>query len=140
MIKVKLAHLLNGTEALQNLSKKELKAKVAYNISKLLKSADKEVQSFNKTRMDLINKYGEKDEAGELVTDENGNCRVPDMNVATFTEELNELIDIEVELNANKIDLEQLGDVEFTPNDMAMLEPFFENAPADEAPAPVPAE
>ena len=69
MITVKISDLLNSTEALQKLANKELKAKLAWTISRLLKAAEAEIQNFNDTRMNLIRKYGEKDENGEL---ENG--------------------------------------------------------------------
>ena len=126
MIKVKISDLLNSTDTLQKLAKKDFKAKLAWSISRLLKSAETEIQSFNETRMNLIRKYGEKDENGELVTDENGNCRIENDSLNNFTNELNELIATEVEINANKINIEQLEDLDFTPSDMAILEPFVE--------------
>jgi hypothetical protein len=45
-------------------------------------------------------------------------------NVKSFNDELNELIATEVELNANPIDIALLEDLQFTPADMAALEPF----------------
>ena len=96
MIKVKISDLLNSTEALQKLSKTDLKAKLAWQVSRLLKSADKEIQEFNETRMKLIQKYGEKDENNELVTDENGNCKITPDSIESFSNELNDLVISEV--------------------------------------------
>lgn len=126
MIKVKISDLLNSVETLQKLSKKDFKAKLAWQVARLLKSAEAEIQAFNETRMNLINKFGEKDENNELITDEKGNCKIPNENVDTFTNELNELLDNEVEINANKIKMEQLEEIDFTPSDMATLEPFID--------------
>lgn len=126
MINVKISELLNSTETLQKLSQKDFKAKLAWSVARLLKAADSEIQDFNKTRMNLIEKYGEKDENGELVTDEKGNCKIEDDMIAEFTSELNELINTEVEINANKIDIELLEDINFTPSDMTALEPFVD--------------
>lgn len=126
MINVKIADLLNSTETLQKLAQKDFKAKLAWSISRLLKAAEKEIQEFNETRMNLIKKYGDKDENGELVTDEKGNCKIDNAHLQEFTSELNDLISAEVEINANKIDIELLEDIEFTPSDMATLEPFIE--------------
>ena len=124
MIKVKIADLLNSTETLQKLSQKDFKAKLAWQVARLLKNAEGEIQSFNETRMNLIKKYGSKDENGELVTDDKGNCQIISDEVETFTNELNELLNTEVDINANKIDIELLEELEFTPADMAVLEPF----------------
>ena len=126
MINVKISDLLNATEVLQELSKKQLKARLAFDVSRLLKAADTEVTQFNEARMKVINKFGEKDENGELSTDENGNCRIVPANIPDFNNELNELISAEVELNANKIKMDALEDLDFTPSDMVVLEPFIE--------------
>lgn len=126
MITVKIENLLNSVETLQKLAQKDFKAKLAWQVARLLKSAEAEIQSFNETRMNLIKKYGEKDENGELITDENGNCKILPEGIETFTNELNELIASEVEINANKLDINLFGDTDFTPSDMAALEPFID--------------
>jgi len=84
------------------------------------------VQEFNETRMALIKKYGEKDENGELITDDKGNCKIITENVEKFSAELNELVAAEIEINANKIKMDDLENVDFTPSEMVALEPFIE--------------
>ena len=126
MIKVKIADLINGTDALRKLSEKDFKAKTAWAIARLLKAAEVEIQSFNETRMELIKKYGEKDENGKLITDENNNCKILPASIEAFSNELNELIMTEVEINANKIDFATLENTELTPSDITILEPFID--------------
>ena len=125
MIKIKISDLLEGAEALKKLAGTELKAKLAWQVGRILKSADVEIQSFNDTRMNLIKKYGEKDENGELITDDKGNCKILN-GLDEFSNELNELIAAEVEINANKISIDNLADKEFTPLEMSQLEPFVD--------------
>ena len=126
MITLKISDLVNSTETLQKLAQQDFKAKLAWTVARLLKAADVEIQSFNDTRMNLIKKYGEKDENGELKTDEKGNCRILPENLGLFTNELNELMDTEVEINANKIKIDLFEDATFTPKEMTILEPFIE--------------
>ena len=126
MIQVKLSDLVNSTETLQKLAQKDFKAKLAWSIARLLKAAEVEIQNFNDARVELIKKYGEKDENGELISDEKGNCKIVENFVKEFNEELNELINSEVEINANKINIELLENIDFTPSEMAILEPFIE--------------
>lgn len=126
MITITINDLLNSVETLQKIAQKDFKAKLAWSIARILKSAEVEIQSFNDTRMNLIKKYGEKDEKGELITDEKNNCKIMPENTETFTEELNELINTEVEINANKINFNLFENIDFTPSDMAALEPFIE--------------
>ncbi len=126
MIKVKILQLINSAEMLQKLSKQDFTAKLAWKIARLLKAAEAEIQSFNETRMTLINKYGEKDENGQLITDEIGNCKIDEASVTEFSKQLNDLLDTEVEINANKMKMEDLEEVKFTPNEIGLLEPFLE--------------
>lgn len=126
MITVRIVDLLNSVDILRKLATQDFKAKVAWSISRLLRSAESEIQSFNDTRMDLLRKYGEKDENGELVTDERGNCRVPQEQLGQFNVELNELAQTEVEINGNKIPIDQLDGCNFTPTEITILEPFIE--------------
>ena len=125
MIKVKISDLLNSVETLQKLSQKDFKAKLAWQISRMLKAAENEIQAFNETRMTLINKYGEKDENGQLVTTEDGNCKIMPEDIESFSTELTELMNSEVEINANAINFDQLEDVDFTPSEITILEPFI---------------
>lgn len=126
MIRVKISQLVDSTDILRKLSQKDFKAKLAWSIARLLKAAETEIQSFNDTRMSLINKYGQKDENGQLITDEKGNCQIEHECLTDFSNELNELLNTEIEINANKIDIALLEDLEFTPADMAQLEPYIE--------------
>lgn len=126
MINLKMSELLNATETLQKLSQKELKARLALQIARMLKEGEREMQNFNEVRTNLIRKYGEKDDNGELVTDENGNCKILQGQTETFSKELNDLIGMEIEINANKIKLADMENLNFTPADMSVLEPFME--------------
>lgn len=126
MITLKMSDLLNATDTLQKLSQKELKARLALQIARMLKEAEREIQNFNEIRMNLIKKYGEKDENGEIITDDNGNCKIIPESVTVFSKELNELVEMEIEINANKIKLDDLDNLDFTPGEMVALEPFLE--------------
>jgi hypothetical protein len=126
MISITLEQLINSTDGLKGLSQKQLKARSAYAVSKILKAADAEMNTFNETRMELIKKYGEKGEDGELKSDENGNVRILPESLNDFNKELQELLKTPVEINANKIRMEDIGDVEFTPAEMAQLDEFIE--------------
>ena len=126
MIKVRIADLLNSTATLQKLANANLKARTAWQVAKLLKIADSEIQDFNTTRMKVINKYGEKDENDNLITDEAGNCKIKEDCIEDFTNELNELLGSEVEIATNKIKLDDLEDLNFTPNEMNILEAFID--------------
>lgn len=126
MITVTIADLLNSTETLKKLGQRDFPAKLAWSIAKLLKAAEKEIQDFNETRMNLIQKFGSKDENGELITDENNNCKIESESVEEFNKQLNDLINTSVEISGNKLDIGLFDDLKFTPSEMAVLEPFID--------------
>lgn len=126
MITVKLEHIINGAEVLRGLASKQLKGKTAYKVSRLLRELEKEFQLFNDTRTELIKKYGATDENGELKINENGDYTIVQEHIQDFYEEINELLKSEVEIAVEKIPLDDIGDLEFTPSEMLTLEPFIE--------------
>lgn len=126
MITITLEELINSSEGLKELSRKSLKARSAYAVGKILKAADNEITSFNETRAELIKKYGEKRDDGELNTDEEGNVRIIPESLETFNKELQELLETSVEINANKINGYDIEDVQFTPAEMVQLESFID--------------
>lgn len=125
MIKLKLSDLVNSVGILQRLAQMDFKAKTSWQISKLLTNAEKEIQSFNEARMKVVQKYGEKDANGELITNEEGNCQIPAEVGNDFANEINELLMAEVELNVSPIAIEDLDAADFKPAEMVMLEPFL---------------
>lgn len=126
MIEIKLEQLINSTDALKALSNKQLKAKSAYAVARILKVVDQEMTNFNDTRLELIKKYGVKDENGELKLDDNGNAQIETGSISVFNTEFKELLDTKIEINANKININDLGDIDFTPSEIAQLEEFIE--------------
>ena len=126
MIKITLEQLINSSDGLKALSEKKLKARCAFAVGRLLKAVDGEMDTFNNARMELIKKYGEKDEKDELITDDKGNVHIPTMAIDQFNEELRELLDTPIEINTSRIKLDDVEDIEFTPIEIAQLEEFIE--------------
>lgn len=126
MIKIKLKEIVNSSEVLRKLAGESLRGRVAFQISKLLKKLEEELELFNKTRLEIIKKYGEKDENGELKIDENGNIQIKKENTSIFNQEIVDLLDQEIEVNANLIALDDLENINFTPSEIIILMPFIQ--------------
>lgn len=126
MITVKISDVVNSMEILQKLAQQNFKAKLALSIARLLKAVEVEIQTFNTTRIDLIKKYGTKDENGELITNDEGNCIIDPESIEIFNKEFSDLLNTEIEINANKINVDLLEERDFTPSEIATLEPFLE--------------
>lgn len=127
MITVTLRDAVNNTDILRQLSTMTLKGRTAYDVGKLLKRLEDELNLFTETRTNLINRYANKDENGELVIDpETQEYKFTEENMRAFVDEINAVLDREIEINANKIKLDDLGETTFTPMQMMALEAFIE--------------
>lgn len=124
MIEIKLKEIVNNINALKKLSEGSFNGKVAFQIARLLKKVETEIEIFNTSRMTLLKKYGEKDEDGELKVDGNNNYVIKKEYRQNFVEELNEMLESSIKINVEKIDYKDIEKIEFTPSEAMALEEF----------------
>jgi hypothetical protein len=84
------------------------------------------MKTFNEERQKIIQKYGNKDENGELIVDENGNVKFDNANIEEINQEFSSLMDTELEINADKLPMDSIDEFEITPQEMLQIEKFFE--------------
>lgn len=125
MINTHLRNIVESADIMRELSNKSLKGRAAFRVARLLRELEKEFTLFNEKRMDLIKEYAQKDENGEMKSDENGNVTLDQDRLNEFYQSLDELLNADVEINAEKIDSEDLGDIEITPAQIINLEAFL---------------
>jgi len=127
MIKVKLNDIVNATETFKKIMRQSFKGSLAFKIARLARELDKEMQTFNTERQKIIQKYGEKDENGELIVDEKGLINFDKTNLKEINEEFNSLLNTELEINADKLPMDSIDNFEITPQEMLQIEVFFED-------------
>ena len=125
MINTHLRNIVESADIMRELSNKSLKGRAAFRVARLLRELEKEFTLFNEKRMDLIKEYAQKDENGEMKSDENGNVTLDQDRLNEFYQSLDELLNADVEINAEKIDSEDLDDIEITPAQIINLEAFL---------------
>lgn len=117
--------LVNSIGVLSKLTNMELPIKLSYAFSKNITKIDRELVAYNKEREKLINKYGEKDEEGNLKTKEDGTINILDID--SFNKDLKEILDIETEVDIHLIDLEKVNvDINITPGELMLVDYMFE--------------
>jgi hypothetical protein len=118
-MKIKLGELKSIEESLKTLINMTLPIKVSYSLGKVLKKISNELVFFEEEKNKLIRTYGTENVEKNVieVTDPK---KIPD-----FTEKVKELLDIDVDLEFEKIDLALLEGKELSPADMINLEMFF---------------
>lgn len=126
MIEVKLITVVNGMDTLKKLSESPIRGRTAYKIAKILKKVDEEYSLFNDARMKLVRECAKKGEDGEPITDEQGNVSIDESSIAMFNDEINKLLETTVNIDFDKIPLDELADIDFTPTEMIAIEDFIE--------------
>jgi len=127
MIKIKLNDIVNATETFNKIMQQSFKGSLAFKIARLARELDKEMQTFNAERQKIIQKYGEKDENGELKIDEKGLVKFNKTNLKEINEEFNSLLDTDLEINVDKLPMDSIDNFEITPQEMLQIEVFFED-------------
>lgn len=124
MIEVKIQDIVNSVVPMRTLSESKIKGATAYKVGKLLKRLEEEFGYFNDARMGLINQYAVKDEEGNPIV-EDGNYQINKEFINEFNEETNKLLQTEVSIDVAPIFVDDLSEVEITPQDMLLIEPFL---------------
>lgn len=126
MIKVTMNDVLSIEKVLAKLVNYSLTGKRAFALARLAREVEKEVATFETIRLDLIKKYANKDENGELII-EGENVHLSEENVALCNQELRESLTQEIELNVSPLKYEWFDNIELTINEANFFEPFMEN-------------
>ena len=126
MITVSVREILNSAQIMQQLSKRQFKGKVAFQIARILRYIDEELKSFNEARSNLIEVYGERDESDNLVMDEKNNYKIQKDKITELNQEIEELLNTSIQINADAINMKDIENEDFTPADILLLEPFIE--------------
>ena len=126
MMKVTLKDIVESQEVMRTLSNKPLRGRVAFKVARLLKKLEAELTTFNDTRVKLIESYAKKDEEGNYITNDKNEYQFDQDNANKFVEEINKLLLEELDIDANPILVDEIEDLDFTPAEMAALEPFMD--------------
>lgn len=101
-------YALNLNEALND-NDLQMPVAVIFSIEKNKQTLMTAAQDVEKYRMDIIKKYGEEVD---------GNYNVPQDKIEIANKELQDLFSIEQEINIYKFNIEDLGDIKLTSNQM----------------------
>lgn len=127
MIKLTLNELLNSIEVLKKVSDKSFPAKIAFQIARINREVNTESELFTRQREDLIRKLCDHDEDGNIIQDEQGHVHFTAENQHKFEEELTALlINNPIEINAEPLNMDDFGDIDFTPNELNLLMPYLQ--------------
>lgn len=101
--------------------------KGAYKLNKIKKAIAKETEFYGEKFQEIVDKYAQKDENGQIVfSDGGGQILIKDGMVEECNKALDDLQNLEVEIDNCNLKLEDLGDIECTPEQLEAIMPFIE--------------
>jgi len=117
---MQLSQIAGAMPTIQKLLDSSLKVNIAFRIAKFAKDIEPHMESYEKLRGELLEKYGTKDgsesEGGqERYIFKNGQAE-------KFSAELTKLLDEEIDLKVKKIKINDLKGAELTPRDILALD------------------
>lgn len=112
-MKITLKQLSQSFGALQELARVQFPAKVAYRLSRVVTSAQAELETLQKAHLELIKKHG--------AVEVDGKFEVPKDSLAAFIPEYEELLTEEVTIWGDAISIDLLGDAPIAPAVLAPL-------------------
>lgn len=121
--------IVNDANFLGTLTQKQLPIRVSYAIAKNIAKIESELKIYNDERLKLIDKYCVKDEEGQNVIDENNQLMIADENMNAWNNSINELLDIEVDIDIHKFNINDLlhSNCEMTPNELMSIDYMIED-------------
>lgn len=119
---MKLARLLdeNLHSALKRLGGQQLPLKAAFALKGINKKIHEELAKYEETRKEALQKYGNRDENGELVVSPEGNVDLAEAHKMNFVKELNELLNLDVDVGSVSVD--SFGEAKLSAEDMMALD------------------
>lgn len=88
----------NALPALSKIAKLDIKATEAVKLARLIGKIEEELKPFDEARKKLFEKFGKEDK--------NGGIEIPNESFNDFSQELRELLDTEVDIDAEKVVIE----------------------------------
>ena len=127
-MKVKSAIIVNGLQTILSLAEKPMPVSLAAKMLRLANDLNEENNLIEKQRRLILEKYGDKDEQGQLIIN-NGNVSFKEnSNLQEAQNELNELANLEIEITNRNITEDELikANLELTLNQLSILQNFIE--------------
>lgn len=121
MIELTVKEVMESVGVLNEIMEQPFHGALAFKISRIIRELRKEVESFNAERDKIIRVFSEKDEDGKPVLLENGNIKIRSDLVKECNDEFEKLLGTSIEINAEKLGMEDLDEIEITPKKMESI-------------------
>ena len=125
ILKAREIKKLNDT--IQILLPLQLKMPFAYEVACIAREVRENDMMISTMRQEIIERYAKRDENGHvIVNSENGTVDVDEEKIPELNKELDNLVNKEIEVESNKIKLNDIKDLDLTVGQIEALIPLIE--------------
>lgn len=96
----------------------------AFAVARLIREVQKELETYDQSRMEIIEQYAEKEENGQMKVIE-GNARIESGKLEECKLKIHECASQEVELNVSPLIPEWFNEINLTADEAMALEPLM---------------
>ena len=124
---LKAREIKNLNDTIQILLPLQLKMPFAYEVACIAREVRENDMMISTMRQEIIERYAKRDENGHvIVNSENGTVDVDEGKISELNKELDGLFNREIELESNKIKLDDIKDLDLTVGQIEALIPLIE--------------
>lgn len=124
---LKAREIKNLNDTIQILLPLQLKMPFAYEVACIAREVRENDMMISTMRQEIIERYAKRDENGHvIVNSENGTVDVDEEKIPELNKELDGLFNREIELESNKIKLDDIKDLDLTVGQIEALIPLIE--------------
>jgi len=125
-MKLSNKRILEDAQKLGEIAQKQLPVKVSYAIAKNISKIEGELKIYNSERDKLIEKYGQKDQAGKTIINENNQIKLKEESISAWNEDIKSLLDIEIDIDIHKFSLNELNGINISPAELQTIDYMIE--------------
>lgn len=125
-MQIKMKDILGFSSFYNEVKSQKLSMKVSYNIARLAKAVEQELEFYREKFTAIIQEYGDKDENGNPIPIDDGGIKIKPGFEHECYHAIDELQNLEVELPDVKFSIEDFGNVEIEPITVNLIIPFLE--------------
>lgn len=121
---MKIKQLIEAKKVIMPLIQEKLSPKLSYKLMKFVSKIEVEEDFYNQKLNELIDKYGERGEDGELIYTDTG-VKIQKDKMSICDSELQKISDVEAETPNMTFTLDELSEVKLSVRDMFFLQEFI---------------
>lgn len=123
---VTMSQLVAFHQGNASFSGRVLPLKGAFKINRIKKDTEKDFTFYQEKLREILDKHAKKDEDGNIkFSDDGEQILIKDGEVEECSKELADLETMEIEIDNYDLNIDELGDIECTPEELEVLMPFF---------------